>query len=128
MRYVAVSDPARTGKRRVLRYVSLQLTCAAVVAIAAFGLDGWNAARSALAGGIIIACGTAVFGWVLFADRVTTTAGVTRMLYAGEVLKWLWVGIAFWLAFTFGNFSALALVSGAIAAQIGFWIGVGVIR
>lgn len=122
------SDPARTGKRRVLRYVLLQLACAALAAIAACGLSGWSAARSALAGGVIIACGTAVFGWVLFADRVTTTPGVTRVLYAGEVLKWLWVGIAFWLAFAFGSFSALPLLSGAIAAQIGFWIGVGIIR
>lgn len=122
------SDPARTGKRRVLRYVSLQLACAATAALAAFGLGGWNAARSALAGGIIIACGTAVFGWLLFAERVTTTSGVTRVLYAGELLKWLWVGVAFWLAFAFGSFSALPLLAGAIVAQIGFWIGVGIIR
>lgn len=81
-----------------------------------------------MAGGIIIASGTAIFGWMLFSERVTTTPGIARVLYAGELLKWLWVGLAFWLAFAFGDFKALPLLAGAMAAQVGFWIGVGIIR
>lgn len=123
-----LNESAPAARRRVLRYVSLQFACAAIVAVVAFVLSDWNAARSALTGGIIIACGTAIFGWMLFADRITTTPGVTRVLYAGELLKWLWVLLAFWLAYTFGDFRPLPLLSGAIAAQLGFWIGVGVIR
>lgn len=75
-----------------------------------------------------MASGTAIFGWMLFSARVTTTPGVARVLYAGELLKWVWVGLALWLAFGFGDFKALALLWGALAAQLGFWIGVGVIR
>jgi F0F1-type ATP synthase assembly protein I len=123
-----VNEPVRAGKRRVVRYASLQFACAAIVAVAALVLSDWNAARSALAGGIIMACGTAIFGWMLFSDRVATTPGVTRVMYAGELLKWLWVVLAFWLAFAFGDFRALPLLSGAFAAQLGFWIGVGIIR
>jgi F0F1-type ATP synthase assembly protein I len=123
-----VNEPVRASKRRVMRYATLQLACAAIVAAAALVLSDWNAARSALAGGIIMACGTAIFGWMLFAERVTTTPGVTRVMYAGELLKWLWVVLAFWLAFAFGDFRALPLLSGAFAAQLGFWIGVGIIR
>lgn len=128
MAHVTGSDPARTGRRRVLRYASLQFACAAMAAVAALGLSDWNAARSALAGGIVIASGTAIFGWMLFSERVTTTPGIARVLYAGELLKWLWVGLAFWLAFAFGDFKALPLLAGAMAAQVGFWIGVGIIR
>lgn len=123
-----MSEPARTGRRRVLRFASLQVLCAAVAAVAALGWSDWGAARSALAGGIIMAAGTAIFGWMLFAERATATQDMTRALYAGEVLKWLWVGGAFWLAFAFGDFRALPLLGGALAAQVGFWIGVGVIR
>ena len=123
-----MSDPAHTGRRRVVRYVSLQLVCAAVAAAGALSLSDWNAARSAMAGGIIIASGTAIFGWMLFAVGIPTALRVTRALYAGELLKWLWVGVAFWLAFMFGDFKTLALLGGALAAQVGFWIGVGVIR
>jgi len=81
-----------------------------------------------MAGGIIIASGTAIFGWMLFSERVTTTPGVTRVLYAGELLKWVWVILAFALAFKFGEFRAPGLLAGALAAQLGFWVGVGIIR
>lgn len=99
-----------------------------MAAVTALGLSDWNAARSALAGGIVIASGTAIFGWMLFSEKATTTPGIARVLYAGELLKWLWVGLAFWLAFAFGDFKALPLLAGAMAAQVGFWIGVGIIR
>jgi F0F1-type ATP synthase assembly protein I len=123
-----VSDSARIGKRRVMRFVTLQLACVALAAIAAGVWADWNAARSALVGGIIIASGTAIFGWLLFSERVTGTPGVARALYAGELLKWVWVGVAFWLAFAYGDFQPLALIVGAMVAQAGFWIGVGFIR
>ena len=123
-----MSEPTRTDRRRVLRFVSLQMTCAALAAVAALLLSDWNAARSAFAGGIIMASGTAIFGWMLFSERASTTQGMTRVLYAGEVLKWLWVGVAFWLAFSFGDLKPLPLLGGVLAAQVGFWVGVGVIR
>jgi hypothetical protein len=53
---------------------------------------------------------------------------VTRVLYAGELLKWVWVILAFALAFKFGEFRAPGLLAGALAAQLGFWVGVGIIR
>ena len=123
-----MGSPERIGRRRVSRYASLQLACTAVAAIGALCLSDWNAARSTMAGGIIIASGTAIFGWMLFSERVTTTPGVTRVLYAGELLKWVWVILAFALAFKFGEFGAPGLLAGAMAAQLGFWVGVGIIR
>lgn len=106
----------------------LQFACVVLAATGAGVWAGWNAARSALVGGIIIASGTAIFGWMLFSERVTSSPGVTRALYAGEVLKWVWVVGAFSLAFAYGNFQPLALIVGAMVAQAGFWIGVGFLR
>lgn len=123
-----MSNSARIGKRRVMRFAALQLACAALAAIVAGVWADWNAARSAFVGGVIIASGTVIFGWLLFSERATSTPGVTRALYAGELLKWLWVGGAFWLAFAYGDFVPLALLVGAMAAQAGFWVGVGFIR
>lgn len=123
-----MSDSARIGKRRVVRFVMLQLACVVIVAIVAGAWAGWNAARSAFVGGVIIASGTAIFGWTLFSERATSSPGVTRALYAGELLKWVWVVGAFWLAFAYGNFQPLALIVGAMVAQVGFWIGIGFLR
>ena len=123
-----MSDSARIGKRRVLRFVMLQFVCVAAAAVVAGVWADWNAARSALVGGIVIASGTAIFGWMLFSERATNSPSVTRALYAGELLKWLWIAGAFWLAFAYGDFQPLALILGAMVAQAGFWIGVGFLR
>ena len=123
-----MSDSARIGKRRVTRVVMLQLACVALATIVAGVWAGWNAARSALVGGIIIASGTAIFGWMLFSERASGAADVTRALYVGELLKWAWIIGAFWLAFAHGNFQPLALIVGAMVAQLGVWIGVGFLR
>jgi F0F1-type ATP synthase assembly protein I len=106
----------------------LQFACAGLAAVVAGVTVGWNAARSALIGGIIIASGTAIFGWMLFSERAQGASAVTRALYVGELLKWAWVVGAFWLAFAYGDFEPLALIVGAIVAQMGFWIGIGFLR
>ncbi|MET0987950.1 MAG: ATP synthase subunit I [Steroidobacteraceae bacterium] len=123
-----MSDSARIGKRRVVRFVMLQLACVVIAAIVASAWAGWNAGRSAFVGGVIIASGTAIFGWMLFSEGATSSPGVTRALYAGELLKWVWVVGAFWLAFAYGDFQPLALIVGAMVAQVGFWIGIGFLR
>lgn len=123
-----VRDPLLTDKRRVLRYASLQLVCVMVSALIALGISDWNAARSAAAGGAIMISGTVLFGWLLFSERVRTAAAIHRALYAGEMLKWMWVIAGLGLAFAYGDFKASALLSGVLAAHAGFWIGVGAIK
>jgi F0F1-type ATP synthase assembly protein I len=111
-----------------MSFVMLQFLCAAVAAVVAGAWAGWNAARSALVGGVIIASGTAIFGGMLFSERATNSPSVMRALYAGELLKWVWIVGGFWLAFAYGDFQPLALIVGALVAQAGFWIGVGFLR
>lgn len=122
-----VKQRALRGKRLVLRFVATQIACAAAVALACAVASGWNAARSALAGGLIVATGTLIFGWRLFAAD-WPPANVAQGFFLGELLKWLWIGGAFWFAFTVGGFVALALLAGALAAQVGFWVAVGAVK
>jgi len=81
-----MSDPTLRGKRTVVRVVVWQAISAAAAA-AGFGVfsGGWPA-LSALAGGLIIAIGTAVFGWRMFAPGVASAPVVNRAMMAGEAL------------------------------------------
>ena len=122
------TDPAGSGKRLVLRYALVQAGCAAVVAAGFWLGAGAFAARAALAGGVIAAAGTALFGWRLFSPGVAPAARVSSAMWAGEALKWLWIGVALWLALAVAALAPLPLIVGLIAAQFGFWLGIALIK
>jgi F0F1-type ATP synthase assembly protein I len=104
------------------------MACAAVVAVGALALSGIAAAVAALAGGAIVAVGNVVFGWRMFAPGIAPVETLARAWYAGEVLRWLWVMFGLWLALAPGKLAPFPLLLGLIAAQIGFWVGLAVIR
>ncbi|MFO1468426.1 MAG: ATP synthase subunit I [Steroidobacteraceae bacterium] len=118
-----MTDPTLRGKRTVVRVVVWQVATGVLVALG-FGVfsGGW-AGASALAGGLIVAVGTAVFGWRLFAPGVASAQVVKRALMAGEALKWLWLVLAVWLALTKLRLAPLPLLAGLMAAQFGYWFG-----
>jgi F0F1-type ATP synthase assembly protein I len=124
--------PARNhrelGRRFVLRYALLQMAAATLVAIMAFAVAGAAAALAAIAGGLIVALGNVVFGWVLFQPGIAPVRLLARAAFAGEVLKWLWLGIALWAAFAVAHLPPLPLVAGLIAAQFGFWLGLVILK
>ncbi len=116
------------GRHLVLRYAALQMGATVLVAAAALGVAGLAAARAALAGGLVVAIGNVVFGWVLFQPGIAPVRVLARAVFAGEVLKWLWVGVALWGALAVAHLAPLPLLLGLIAAQFGFWVGTAVIR
>ena len=116
------------GRRLVLRYAGLQLGAAALVAAIALGWAGLAAARAALAGGLVVVLGNVVFGWVLFQPGIAPVRVLARAAFAGEALKWLWIGFALWVAFAVAHLPPLPLVAGLIAAQFGFWLGLVVLK
>jgi F0F1-type ATP synthase assembly protein I len=127
-----VTDPAanetgRRGKRLALKYAAVQLAGTGVVAFVFLAVSGGNAARSAVAGGLIIALGTLVFAWRLFATS-WPAASAARGFYAGELLKWVWVLGAFALALTRGGMEPLPLLLGLLAGQCGFWVAMGIFK
>lgn len=120
-----MSDTARHGKRLALKFAAIQLASTSLAAFVFLAVSGMNAARSAAVGGLIIALGTLVFAWRLFATG-WPAASAARGFFAGELLKWLWVVGAFALALTRGGMEPLPLLVGLIASQCGFWVAMGI--
>ena len=114
--------------RLVLQFAGLQLGAAALVALAALALAGAAAAQAAFAGGLVVALGNVLFGWKLFGPGIAPLGSLARAAYAGEALKWLWIGLSLWAALRLAHLPALPLLLGLIAAQLGFWLGVALIR
>lgn len=123
-----MNDPVARGKRTVLRFAAAQMATAAGAAAVSGLLAGGPAARAALAGGVIIAAGNLIFGWRLFAPGIAPASRIAKAMWAGEGLKWLWVVLAVWLALAVAKLMPLPLLAGMLAAQIGFWIGVALVK
>jgi F0F1-type ATP synthase assembly protein I len=121
-------DHRLRGRRLVLRFAALQMLAASLVAVGALVLSGPAAAQAALAGGLVSAVGNVVFGWTLFASGVAPVRVLARAVWAGEALKWLWIGLALWGALAVAHFAPLPLLLGLLAAQFGFWLGIALIR
>ena len=111
------------GKRVVVRVVLLQAGCAALVASAFLAFKGSSAGLAALVGGLIVAAGTAVFGWRMFKPGIAGGAALTTAMYAGVLLKWLWFAIALYSAIALLKLEALPLLIGVVVAQLGYWAG-----
>ncbi len=123
-----MNDPVSKGKRLVSRFAALQFAAAAAVAVGAGMLSGGPAARAALAGGAVVATGSLLFGWRLFAPGFAAAPRIARAMWVGEGLKWLWVVLAVWLALGVVKLMPLPFLLGMLAAQVGFWVGVAVLR
>jgi F0F1-type ATP synthase assembly protein I len=122
-----VNVTARRGKLLALKFAAIQMAGTGLAALVFLALSGTNAARSAIVGGLIIALGTLVFAWRLFATG-WPAASAARGFYAGEMLKWIWVVGAFALALTRGGMEPLPLLVGLVASQCGFWVAMGIFK
>ena len=116
------------GRRLVLRYAALQMGVAGLAAAVALAVAGRGAAQAVLAGGLVVTLGNVVYGWTLFQPGIAPVRVLARAVYAGEVLKWLWIGLALWGALAVAHLPPLPLVLGLLAAQFGFWLGIALIR
>jgi F0F1-type ATP synthase assembly protein I len=111
------------GQRLVMRVVALQAGCAGLVALLFLALRGLNAALAAFAGGLIVAIGSALFGWRMFLPGVAPAARLQRAMYAGEALKWFWLVLATWAALTRWKLAPLPLLVGMCVALFGYMFG-----
>ena len=111
------------GKRLVMRVVLLQTGGAVVVASVFLAVYGAGAARAELAGGVIAAIGSGLFGWRMFLPGIAAASVLRRALFAGEALKWTWYVVALWAAFARFKFAPLPLLVGLGLAQFGYWFG-----
>ena len=82
-----------------------------------------HAGLAALVGGLIVAAGSAVFGWRAFRPGVAGAAVLSTAMYTGMALKWLWFVLALYLTLARLKLDAAPLLIGVVAAQLGYWVG-----
>ena len=86
-------------------------------------LEGASAGLAALMGGLIVAAGSAVFGWRMFKPGVAGAVTLTTALFVGAALKWLWVLLALYVALARLKLEVAPLLIGMAVAQLGYWVG-----
>ena len=109
--------------RLVTRVVLLQMACATLSGLLFWILGGAAAAMAGFAGGMIVAVGSGVFGWRMFAPGIAPASALFRAMVAAESLKWLWFVIAIWAAVARFKLMPLPLMAGLVVAQFGYWVG-----
>lgn len=115
------------GRRNAVRIVLFQFGIAGLVGLGFCARD-WQSGTAAWCGGGVIAIGNALFAWRLYADGIAPTRRIARALYAAEVAKWVWLVFALWLGLAVFRFEPLPLIASVIAAQLAFWVAVGIFR
>lgn len=118
-----MSDVPVRGKRLVIRVVLLQTGCALGVACVFLVFKGESAGLAALVGGLIVACGSLIFGWRMFKPGIAGAAKLSTAMYAGVALKWAWFVLALYVALAQLKLPAAPLLIGLLAAQLGYWVG-----
>lgn len=121
-------DPEVRGKRLALRFAAVQLGAALLAAIIIAVITDGSNAMATVAGGAVVAVGNLVFGWRLFAPGVAPAERIAKAMWVGEGLKWLWIVLAVWLALDVSDLAPLPFLLGMLAGQVGFWVGVAVIK
>lgn len=109
--------------RLVIRVVLLQTGCAVLIACLFFVGVGPRSGLAALAGGLIVAIGSALFGWRMFKPGVAGAGTLGAAMYAGVALKWAWFALALYIALRELQLDALPLLTGLVFAQVGYWVG-----
>jgi ATP synthase protein I len=118
-----MSDVLVRGKRLVVRVVLLQAGCAVLVASLFLVLKSASAGIAALTGGLIVALGSALFGWRAFRPGVAGAATLSTAMYGGVALKWLWFVVALYVALARLKLEGAPLLTGVVVAQLGYWVG-----
>lgn len=104
------------GWRVAVRTTLLQIGATVVAAVCALGW-GALAASAVLIGGIIIASGYWLAARRAFGRRVVTPTVALGAVVFGQVLKWVWVGIALVIAIGSG-LPPLAILIGVLVALV----------
>ena len=116
-----MSDAPVRGYRLVIRVVLLQIGGTLLVASLFFAFKGPSSGLAALAGGLIVATGTALFGWRAFAPGVAGGAVLNRAMYTGKLLQWAWYALALYVTLGRLKLEPAPLLIGLVVAQFGYW-------
>lgn len=103
------------GRRLAVRVVLAQALVTVLVA-AGYGLGGWNESLAVLAGGGVVALGTAVLALRLFAGAPAAAGTVLARLIVGNLLRWCVIGVGLYLAMVVARLPGLPVLAGVVAA------------
>jgi ATP synthase protein I len=105
------------GRRLALRVVSAQVGATLLVA-AVFLLDGWRSSLGVLAGGGVVALGTAVLALRMFVAGPTGAGTVLARMIVGNLLKWIVIGVGLYLIFAKAGLPGGPVIAGVVAALL----------
>jgi F0F1-type ATP synthase assembly protein I len=115
-----VQNSVASGKHTARRTVLAQCLAAGTAALLGL-LHGPESALAALAGGLIVASGTALFAWRMFLKGVAPARTLLNSVIVAELLKWVWMVALLYAAIALWRLPALALILGMLAAHAGFY-------
>ncbi len=123
-----MNDVRLANYRLVARVALLQLGCGVLVALGFWVTRGVLAGVAALAGSCIVVVGTALLGWRMFKPGIAGAVTLTTAMYGAVALKWLWFAVALTVALGLLRLPAAPLLIGLAVAQLGYWLGLAVIK
>lgn len=119
------SDVQARSKRLVVRVVLIQAAGTLALALSLRILEGPRAALAALAGGSIVAFGSALFGWRMFRPGVAGAQTLATAMYTAVALKWVWYGFALYASFAWLKLAAAQVLAGMVVALAANWLALG---
>jgi F0F1-type ATP synthase assembly protein I len=111
------------ARRPVLRVVVLQVACATLTGLLFLIFGGIAAALAGFIGGLIVAVGSALFGWRMYAPGIAAADRLFRAMVAAESLKWVWYVVALWAVLARVKLMPGPLIVGVVVGQFGHWLG-----
>lgn len=115
------------GQRLVPRIALAEAATTSLTALG-FALASAQHALAVLLGGVLVVVGTLLFGWRMFAAGVGSSGTALASMLVGKAMQWITLALGLFLVIGVWHWPVVPVVSGVIAAQVGFWIGTGLIR
>lgn len=111
-------DNSLAAGRRLALQVVLAQALVAIIACAAFLVQGVHAAIAALAGGLLIVAGTGLLALRVFAPALAGPGSMLARFAFGTLLKWIVVIVGFYLILGYWRLPALPALVGLVAAVL----------
>lgn len=121
-------SPLARGQRLVPRMAAVEALATLLAAIGFLAASGVGSATAALVGGATVVAGTLVFGWRMFAAGVGNPATAISAMALGKLMQWITLALGLFLALGVWQLPAVPVVSGVVAAYLGFWIAIAFFR
>lgn len=114
--------------RGLVPRIALAEAAVTLAAASGFAFASAQHALAVLLGGALVVVGTLLFGWRMFAAGVGSAGTALASMLVGKAMQWITLASGLFLVIGVWHFPAVPVVSGVIAAYVGFWIGTGLNR